>query len=368
MNQQSNSFRSVLALLLAAAAIHGAPLPAQESQTAPPVVDVPPVADSPEGETDPADVPEAAAPIPTIKPPPVEGRDEPRSAVGNAGEASPSPAATTGPRDLSSRSVDDAAGSADRATVPADESGQSAGVTDGEAPAEAESEQPERRQERAIWPWLLAGLLPLGAFAGYLFGRRRQGRFDKRSSARLATIPPTSAPSTTATASVATPAAAALGEPGRPWIDLKVVPVRAGVEDGKVRAEFHLTVDNQGTVPARDVRISTWMCLAGPDQSKRDAAADRPPGVMLPEIEAGDAKRIAAAVALPRETIEGSSALPVVVAEACYPLPDGGEARTTASFAVGVPWEGELAHFDLEDPSGLHDGVEARAFGKPEKV
>ncbi len=69
-----------------------------------------------------------------------------------------------------------------------------------------------------------------------------------------------------------------------------------------------------------------------------------------------------AAVALPTAEVEGDALLPVVVADARYTLPDGSEEHRSVSFAVGVPVEGELAHFDVENPSGLHEGVEARPF------
>jgi hypothetical protein len=51
---------------------------------------------------------------------------------------------------------------------------------------------------------------------------------------------------------------------------------------------------------------------------------------------------------------------PVVVAEARYRLPDGSEGRTTASYAVGVPDGDDLAHFSIDNPSGLHEEVVAR--------
>jgi hypothetical protein len=95
---------------------------------------------------------------------------------------------------------------------------------------------------------------------------------------------------------------------------------------------------------------------------------DPPASARFPEpIEAGDGKRIASAVALPRDGLH-DAILPVVVAEARYRLPDGSEGRTSASYAVGVPWEGELAHFDVENPSGLHEGVEARLRGEPQRT
>ena len=79
-------------------------------------------------------------------------------------------------------------------------------------------------------------------------------------------------------------------------------------------------------------------------------------------------KRIEASVELATADVEGDSVLPVVVAEARYRLPDGSEERTSVSYAVGVPDGEELAHFAIENPSGLHEEVEARALGEAERV
>jgi hypothetical protein len=35
---------------------------------------------------------------------------------------------------------------------------------------------------------------------------------------------------------------------------------------------------------------------------------------------------------------------------------------------VGLPDGEELAHFAIHTPSGLHEGVEARALGEPERA
>jgi hypothetical protein len=86
----------------------------------------------------------------------------------------------------------------------------------------------------------------------------------------------------------------------------------------------------------------------------------------LPAIPAGGEERISRSVQLSTAEVGGDAVLPVVVAEARYRLPDGSEARTTATFAVGVPDGEEFAHFAIDNPSGLHDGVEARQLGEPE--
>ena len=61
--------------------------------------------------------------------------------------------------------------------------------------------------------------------------------------------------------------------------------------------------------------------------------------------------------------------LPVVVADARYTLPDGSEGRTQASFAVGLPGEGDdLDPFAVDRSSGLIETVEARLHGEPTRV
>jgi hypothetical protein len=166
----------------------------------------------------------------------------------------------------------------------------------------------------------------------------------------------------------AIPAAA---EQGRPWIDFEIRPVRAGVGEDQAVVEFEMTVGNTGSVTARDVRVSTWLLAAGsPEESEMERMLiDRParsaqPGVT---IDPGNGRKIETAVAMPTAGLE-DSILPVVVADVRYRLPDGGEGRTSASFSVGVPVEGELAHFDVEHPSGLHEGVEARLHTEPQRV
>jgi hypothetical protein len=106
------------------------------------------------------------------------------------------------------------------------------------------------------------------------------------------------------------------------------------------------------------------MLAAGSSEAERALIEPRPEGELPPvTLDAGQAQTIETSVALPTSGVEGDSVLPVVVADARYRLPDGSEGRTSASFAVGVPVEGELAHFDMENPSGLHDDVEARPVG-----
>ena len=143
----------------------------------------------------------------------------------------------------------------------------------------------------------------------------------------------------------------------------------AGVSGDDARVEFELTVDNRGPVAAEDVRISTWMLAAGSSEAEQaliqpSDSADTAPVT----IAAGQARTVEASVALPTSQVEGDAVLPVVVADARYRLPDGSEGRTSASFAVGVPDGEELAHFGIDNPSGLHEDVVARPLGEPERV
>jgi hypothetical protein len=141
-------------------------------------------------------------------------------------------------------------------------------------------------------------------------------------------------------------------------------PVRAGVGVTDASVEFELGVANRGDGPARDVRVSAWMLGAGsPRQSEMESAL-----IERVDIEAGEDANIEASVALPRAGLSEDAILPVVVAEARYRRPDGSEGRTTATYEVGVPDGDEMIYFDVENPSGLHDGVIAREVDELERA
>ncbi len=165
-------------------------------------------------------------------------------------------------------------------------------------------------------------------------------------------------------------AAAPAGD--RPWLELAMRPVRAGTNVDEALVEIELTVANAGTVQAEDVRISTFMLPAGSDgeldrllsQSRVDAAVEPL------TIPAGEGTRVDATLALPRSELMANDATtfqPVVVADARYRLPDGGEGRTSASFVVGIASEGDLGLFELDRPV-LREDVEARLYRDPARV
>ncbi|HEU0097224.1 MAG TPA: hypothetical protein VFQ67_00485 [Allosphingosinicella sp.] len=226
----------------------------------------------------------------------------------------------------------------------------------------------ETRDSRdSLLPWLLGGLLLVGALAFFALRRRRRTDVYDERAYEAAPTPVHVAPIAAAVpiAAPVEPAAPA----GRPELDLTMRPVRAGVSGDDARVEFELTVGNSGPVAAEDVRISTWMLAAGSSEAESALIVPRDradtPAVT---IGAGESRTMEASVALPTAEVDGDAVLPVVVADARYRLPDGSEGRTSASFAVGVPDGEELAHFGIDNPSGLHEGVVARPLGEPERV
>jgi hypothetical protein len=276
------------------------------------------------------------------------------------------------------------------------------------APAAADAGAPaENRQGNSIWPWLLAAALGAGAL--FLFARRRRRRaeeehyvYDEPVAYEEQAVAPVAAAhhepvvhhqpvvhhepvaqvyeepvritpadeAHVAPVTAAIPAAAgAAASNGRPWLDLLIRPVRAGVGEDAARVEFELGVENNGSAPAHDVRISTWLLPAGSGSEMERMLIEGGPAPQQrteADLAPGEATRIDTEVALPRQGLV-DAILPVVFADARYRLPDGSEGRTAASFAVGVPRGEELVMFDVDNPSGMHEGVEARLHGEPRR-
>jgi hypothetical protein len=212
------------------------------------------------------------------------------------------------------------------------------------------------------WPLIIAGiLLTLGIIAFLIArgGRRRPETVvhqERHEEAHIPIVP-------VAPVVPAAPAA-------RPRIDLRMRPVRAGVEREGARVEFELTVLNEGPVDAEDVRVHTWMTPGGGGQDPTRALLPPPGHVGTPPVTlmAGEARTLQASVALPRAELSGSSLLPAVVADIRYRLPGGGEGRTAAAFSVGLPAGDELGPFPLDGAAGLHAGVIALPLGNPVKT
>jgi hypothetical protein len=367
-------------LLLAAAALPFAPALAQDTQTAPP----PPA-------TEPAPPPAAQTPAPEPAPPPAQSVATPLPEVTTAPAPAEAPAARTttarttrtpaprtvvrtpaartavrtAPAVVPAAPVAAATTPAPAAAPPPEVAPTAPPVPIAAAPSTgvdtvAPAPAPQPSRATALWPWLLLGALALAGLLVFALRRRRSvvrdDVYETEPETMVAPEPEV----------VAAPAAVA--EMGEPEIELAMEPVRAGIAGEDARVEFRLTVDNRGSAPAENVRVSTWMLAAGSSDMERSLiepradAADTPPVT----IAAGESRTMEAAVALPTSEVEGDALLPVVVADAAWRGPDGAEHHIRRSYAVGVPDGEELAHFDTENPSGLHEGVVAQALGEPE--
>ncbi|MDV3455733.1 hypothetical protein RZN05_01960 [Sphingomonas sp. HF-S4] len=154
----------------------------------------------------------------------------------------------------------------------------------------------------------------------------------------------------------------------RPWLEFGLRPVRAGTSEEEALVDVELTVGNAGDVPARDVRISTFM-LADADGSEMESLlTGRGPDAAVPPvtIAPGDGTRVDAHLAVPKGEM-GRVFNPVVVAEARYTLPDGSEGRTSAAFKIGRPSaiEPGVGPIGATRPH-MVDNVEAELLGAPE--
>ncbi|HEX8534969.1 MAG TPA: hypothetical protein VF662_12445 [Allosphingosinicella sp.] len=382
MKQRSSQYRRRMAAFLAAAAFFSAPCfaqdaPAQEAQQ-PPVIAAPPVQQQPPAVKPPAEeAPEAADPAeeaPAGEAQPAE-RIAPRAAV-RPRVAAPQPSAPVAARPATSEGFAPAPAPAPVAPpalgepvapLPTEVTVQPLPVPPADpvgSPAEAAAAERDP-SSGSMLPWIIVGALVLGALALFAMRRRRPERVYRQPYRQT---PVAAAP----VAPAAAPAPVLREAQGdRPWLELLMQPARAGVEGDDAVVEFVLTVDNQGSAPAEDVRISTWMVAGGPNQGsdmERMLVEPSAAAALPSAIPAGEGRSIQTQVALPTGSIEGDSILPVVVADARYTLPDGSEGRTSASFAVGVPDGEELARFGIANPSGLHEGVIARPLGEPERA
>jgi len=401
MKQQRNDKTRAAGLLLAAAALPLTPLAAQTGGTLPITVD--PASSPAAAATGAADQAVTMEPIVNTEP----SGNEPDLAEPAAASARPAAREESRPRSARaapSPAPPPAAAPAEApATVP--EAPVTVPIAAMPSPVPPAQPRPEpqaapspttvvnevQRRGTTFYPWLIGMVVLVGALA-LIFLRTRRRSDAQLAHSDLQLVMPTGsapspfAPSPAIAAIVAPPdfedqdmtepstaepvqeAAPVAATPdravrnGRPALQLLMRPVRAGVTEADARVDFELIVDNRGSAPVRDVRVAIWLVPAGSVNGARreivpteTAAAAR-----LEEVDPGRAELIESSVALATTEIDSDAVLPIVVAEARYRLRDGREECASAKFAVGVPLENELARFDLEHPSGMHENVVAR--------
>ncbi len=423
MKQHTNPHRRAIAMLLAAVALPATPLLAQDiqplpvpAQTAPPSIVTPPPVVSVAPPAAPAQTVQTVQSLPPVAEPEPQApaataprrsaeRAAPQPRVRPAQSvASPAALAATAAPALTPEPIAPAAAPAPEPVAPLSTE-----------PVAAEPANPAPASgNNAPWIWLVAGLAAIAALAGLLAWRRRhaaesyyENEFDEpvhRSvvepvpDAMIAAAPMVVAPALlvpvpqadgaaadtdanpvaeigsvsvgdAASSDVDAMVASSSAPAGRPWLELMMRPMRAGTNRDDAVVEFELTVGNAGDVPAKDVRISSWMFAAGSAQESEmeRMLIDPPTDSRLSEvtIQPGDGTRIEAAIALSTAHANGK-VLPVLVADARYTLADGSEGRTSASFEIGLARGDEIEGFSTARPTGMHEDIDARLHAEPQ--
>lgn len=249
-----------------------------------------------------------------------------------------------------------------------------------------------------LWGWLLGGLALLAAIGAFVALRRRREEtvweeeavaYEPVHEQPVAAAPLAAAPVAAEGrvtevvaedhAEVVTPAAeevsaitaAAAPVTGRPWIELSLRPVRAGATDESAIVDLELTLANAGEVAARNVRVSTFMLGdatdAPTDIERLLAHGHGGTEVNAGEIGAGEGSRVDASLTVSRDGMNGPTFQPIVVADVRYTLPDGGEGRTAAAFAVGGD-DGTDEPTPLRLGGDMREDVAASLHGVPERA
>lgn len=260
-------------------------------------------------------------------------------------------------------------------------------------------------RQNALWPWLLGGaLIVAGIIAALLFRRRREDdevyeeAYEPAYAEPVAVTDPVFAPKhepevTPVIAPMVT--AEELAEPvtiaedaelvkadsddvadltaaaphsKRPWLEFGMRPVRAGTSSDEALVDIELTVANSGDMPAKDVRISTFLLKEGEAGDMERLLTEHDSSVPPVTIAAGEGTRVDATLALRKDEVQanGANFSPVVVADARYTMADGTEGRTSATFRVGLWNDGDgIEPIGIGRPQ-MHDNVAAELEGTPE--
>lgn len=113
----------------------------------------------------------------------------------------------------------------------------------------------------------------------------------------------------------------------RPWIRLALQPTKAESHGDEQTVDYQLIVENEGSIPARDVRVSSFLTgIAGASPS--DALRGEQSQTHHIDVEPGQSVPLRGTVTV-RDGVD-----PKIVADARYALPNGGEGHLAALFGI----------------------------------
>lgn len=125
----------------------------------------------------------------------------------------------------------------------------------------------------------------------------------------------------------------------RPWIRLSLQPMRGDANGNHQAVDFNLIVENEGHVIARDVQVSSY--LTELDKSLiAGAARDAQLTITRVDIAAGES------IIIPGSVSVRAGVDPHLVADARYPLPNGGEGHLAARFGIDMSSSAMEAHVE----------------------
>ncbi|MEA3013389.1 MAG: hypothetical protein QOD42_1934 [Sphingomonadales bacterium] len=202
---------------------------------------------------------------------------------------------------------------------------------------------PTPAPESSAFPWAYAIPAALLALLGFALFRRRRRR------AEIGEAVEAMAPEVTARAAIG-----ARPEPvPRPWLELELKAERLASTDAESVVQFELEIVNNGTAPARNLRVDVKMFNAGQEQDKEIGAFFRIAGrestkCSLPGVRADTTVAIRGEVAMARADMRAVVLenkylfIPVIAVNILYDWGDGRTGQTSKSYVVGR---------ELEQPS-----------------
>lgn len=173
-------------------------------------------------------------------------------------------------------------------------------------------------QDSAAKIWVAAAIGMVVALFGFLFLRRR------RDEGELVYGTPSYAPVDETGAPMPNVDLAK-----RPWIRLTLQPTRAQNSGDRQTVDYQLIVENDGMVPAHDVRVSSFLTGAKGSSTAGGLGIDQ---VKMHHIDVEPG----ASVPLAGKVTARDGSKPKIVADARYLLPDGGEGHIAARFGIDM--------------------------------